>query len=122
GFHPVNTGFSPSTRARRLGRLKGSIGCALMRNLIQAGYDGRLVPVNPRYTTIHGLEAYPSVAEVDDGVDLAVIAVHISTVPNIVKECVEAGVSGAIIISAGGSGMRPRCKSVSRRRNSTASW
>jgi acetyltransferase len=103
GLHNLDKIFEPrSVAVIGASEREGSIGYALMRNLIQAGYDGRLVPVNPRYSTIHGLEAYPSVAEVDHRVDLAVIAVHISTVPNIVKECVEAGVSGAIIISAGG--------------------
>ena len=48
-----------------------------------------------------GLKAYPTLAAVPERVDLAVIATPAPTVPGIIAECVETGVKGAIIISAG---------------------
>ena len=81
---------------------RGSIGLAIMENLIQGGYEGRIIPVNPKYSKIAGIKSRGSLAQSEQSVDLAVIATPISTVPGIVRECVDAGVGGAIIISAGG--------------------
>jgi acetyltransferase len=80
----------------------GTIGTALMRNLIDGGFSGMLLPVNPKYKTIHGHECFGSVSALETGVDLAIIATPIHSVAAIVNECVEKKVGGAIIISAGG--------------------
>jgi acetyltransferase len=89
---------------------EGTIGNALMRNLLDGGFEGELFPVNPNYDALHGLKAYGSVAEVEHAPDLAVIATPILTVPDIVGECTKRGVGGGIIISAGGkeSGQKGR--------------
>ncbi len=60
-----------------------------------------MYPVNPKRPSVLGIKAYKSIAEVPDRVDLAVIVTPARTVPGVVRECVEAGVQGAIIISAG---------------------
>ncbi|MGD8769948.1 MAG: bifunctional acetate--CoA ligase family protein/GNAT family N-acetyltransferase [Desulfobacterales bacterium] len=80
----------------------GSVGSTLILNLFQSGFDGDLFPVNPRHKTIHGLKSLPSILNAERRIDLAVIATPIATVPSIVKECVQKGVKGAIIVSAGG--------------------
>ena len=80
----------------------GTIGTALMKNLIDGGFSGMLLPVNPKYKTIHGHESFGSVSALEAGVDLAIIATPIHSVADIVSECVEKKVGGAIIISAGG--------------------
>lgn len=80
----------------------GTIGNALMRNLIDGGFAGPVLPVNPKYTTISGLSCFPSVSALETGVDLAVIATPIQGVMDIVSECVEKRIGGAVIISAGG--------------------
>ena len=79
-----------------------SVGSILMLNLVQSGFEGDLFPVNPRHKTIHGLKSLPSILKAEHSIDLAVIATPIATVPDIVKECVQKGVKGAIILSAGG--------------------
>ncbi|MDX2447131.1 MAG: bifunctional acetate--CoA ligase family protein/GNAT family N-acetyltransferase [Desulfobacterales bacterium] len=80
----------------------GSIGNAIMTNLIQGNYNGKLQPVNPKYKTLHGLNVFNSVSDLEAGIDLAVISTPIQTVPDIVKECVDKKVAGAVVISAGG--------------------
>ena len=80
----------------------GSIGSALMTNLIQGGYKGTVVPIHPSKTEIHGLEAYSSVTKLAVSPDLAIIATPIAAVPGIIRQCVRAGIKGAVIISAGG--------------------
>ena len=80
----------------------GTIGNALMKNLLEGGFAGTVLPVNPKYDKIYGLSTSRSVSDLDDGVDLAVIATPIQSVPGVVQECVDKKVGGAIIISAGG--------------------
>jgi acetyltransferase len=81
---------------------KGSVGAAIMRNLIQGGYRGRIYPVNPNYRKLWDFKALPSLDKIDSKIDLVVIAVPIQDVPKIIKECVNSGVDGAVIVSAGG--------------------
>ena len=80
----------------------GTIGNALMKNLIDGGFTGTLMPVNPKYKTIHGHESFGSVSALETGTDLAIIATPMHTVVDIVSECVEKKMGGAVIISAGG--------------------
>jgi len=68
---------------------------------IESGYLGTLYPVNPQRSDIQGIHAYPSVLDVPDNVDLAVIAVVAPMVPQVMEECVKKGVKGVVIMSAG---------------------
>jgi acetyltransferase len=77
----------------------GSVGRVLLENL--KAYDGPVYPVNLRRHTVLGLPAFPNIGAVPDRVDLAIIATPAATVPDVVQECAEAGVTGAMIISAG---------------------
>lgn len=80
----------------------GSIGASLMQNLLQAEFKGRLIPVNPNRSTIFGIPAHSSIADVKQEVDLVIIATPMASVPGIVDTSVRAGVKGAVIVSAGG--------------------
>jgi len=64
-------------------------------------YQGRIYPVNPRYTSIDGIPCYPSIKDVPDDIDLALIAVNFRMVPQVLMECVEKGVKFATIFSSG---------------------
>src|SRR5829696_1509267 len=79
----------------------GSVGRTIMWNLISNPFGGTVYPANERRQNVLGIKAYPSVSEVPERVDLAVIAAPAPAVPGIIRECVESGVGGAIIISAG---------------------
>ena len=81
---------------------KGSVGAALMHNLIERGFPGQIHPINPNHKKLWKLPACPSIKDLKTPVDLAVIATPITTAPQIVKECADVGVGGAVIISAGG--------------------
>ncbi|MHC4912992.1 MAG: acetate--CoA ligase alpha subunit [Planctomycetota bacterium] len=80
---------------------KGSVGYSVIRNLIGSDYEGVVYPINPRRESILGVKVYPSVKETPDDIDLAVIATPARTVPAIVRECGESGVSGIVILTAG---------------------
>jgi acetyltransferase len=79
----------------------GSVGRAILRNLISNPFGGAVYPVNPHRPNVLGIRAYARIADVPESVDLAVVVTPAPTVPDVVRECVEAGVKGAIIISAG---------------------
>ncbi len=72
----------------------------ILKNVIN-GFKGGIYPVNPGYTEIEGLTCYPSVSEVPDPLDLAIIFVPGPAVPAIVRECAERGIQGVMIESAG---------------------
>ena len=80
----------------------GRIGTALMHNLLAGGFPGRLLPVNPKYAQIMGLPAVSAVDRLDVQVDLAVVAVPIRQVPEIIEQCAAVGIKSAVVISAGG--------------------
>ncbi|PIN70469.1 acetyl CoA synthetase subunit alpha [Candidatus Woesearchaeota archaeon CG11_big_fil_rev_8_21_14_0_20_43_8] len=80
---------------------KGSVGYAVISNIIGSDYGGVVYPVNPKRNSILGVRCYPSVLATPDKVDLAVIATPAHTVPDIIDECGRAGVRGIVILSAG---------------------
>jgi acetyltransferase len=80
---------------------EGSVGRTLLENLERGGFPGSIYPINPKRDSVLGVKAYASIAALPERVDLAVIVTPAPTVPGIVRECAQAGVPGAIIISAG---------------------
>jgi acetyltransferase len=95
-------------------------GCSLLTNLT-LGYDGPIYPVNPRYPEILGLPCYPSVSQVPDPVELALIFIPAPGVPQILEECAARGIKGAIIESGGfaevgpdGRALQDRCLEIAR--------
>ena len=80
---------------------EGSVGRTIVENIKSGRFTGQLYPVNPKRDTVLGIKAYPSIGDIPESVDLAVIVTAARTVPGIVTECAKAGVPGAVIISAG---------------------
>jgi len=78
-----------------------SVGHALMENLLENDYRGVVYPVNVKHESVHSVRAYKSVKDIDDKIDLVIIATPAATVPGIVRECGEIKAGGAVIISAG---------------------
>ena len=100
--HPLDAIFAPRNVAVIGATEKeDSVGRTLLWNLITNPFGGTVFPVNPKRTNIMGIRAYPSIADVPDQIDLAVIVTPAPTVPGVIEECVQAGAKGAIIISAG---------------------
>ncbi len=94
-FHPHIVAIIGATET------PGSVGRTVLENLKNGGFTGTIYPVNPKRDTVLGIKAYPNIASVPDKPDLAVIITPPATVPGIIRDCVQAGVRGAIIISAG---------------------
>ena len=99
---PLSVFFSPKTVAV-IGATEnaGSVGRTVLWNLFTNPFGGTVFPGKSQRTSVLGIKAYPTIAAVPEDVDLAVIATPAETVPAIMAECADAGVRGAIIISAG---------------------
>jgi len=80
---------------------QGKMGWLYMNNLITGGWQGKIYPINPSETEVQGHKAYPSVKNVPDEVDLAIIIVPPKIVPVIIQECADKGVKAAVVITAG---------------------
>jgi len=87
-------------------------GHIILKNFVRGSFNGKIYPVNPDTEPILGLKVYPSVKKIPEKVDLVVIVTPAKTVPKILKECTEAGVKSAIIISAGFSEIGKRGKKL----------
>ncbi len=77
----------------------GSVGRAVLQNLAQFG--GPVFPVNPNRPTVLGRRCHPSVAAIGEKPDLAIVATPAASVPGVIRECAAAGISAAVILSAG---------------------
>ena len=78
-----------------------SVGGRVFANLIADGFEGKIFPINPKHKKVGGLKYFPSVLDIGEEVDLALIATPARTVPGIVRDLGEAGCKNAIILSAG---------------------
>lgn len=94
-FRPGSLAVIGASRAR------GKIGNAIMRNIIESGYQGKIYPINPKEKEIEGLTSYPSIGAVPGDVDMAVISVPASKVLVAAGECGEKGVKALTVITAG---------------------
>lgn len=99
---PLDAIFAPKTVAVIGATEKaGSVGRTILWNLISSPFGGTVFPVNPKRPSVLGIKAYPNIAAVPEQVDLAIVVTPAATVPGVISECVDAGVKGAIVISAG---------------------
>ncbi len=79
----------------------GSLGTVTFRNLLDAGFDGPIHPVNPAHETVQGRACVARVQDIDGEADLAVIVTPAAAVPGVLEECGEAGIAVAVILTAG---------------------
>jgi len=79
----------------------GTIGHGVLRNLLAGEFTGPVYPINPTATAVAGVRAYPTIREVPDHVDLAVLVVPAGHVLGVVQDCVAKHVHGLVVISAG---------------------
>lgn len=94
-FHPKSIAVvGASTRA-------GTVGNDIFRNLLYAEFNGSVYPVNPKATSIFGVHAYASLADIPAAIDLAVLIVPAATILHVVDEAIAKGVKALVVISAG---------------------
>ena len=79
----------------------GKIGNSVMKNLINGGYKGQIIPIHPKSAEIMGHKAYKSVKDVPGEIDTAVFAIPAKLVAGALTECGEKGIAGAVLIPSG---------------------
>ena len=79
----------------------GKLGYDILYNLIHAGFDGPIYPVNPKADELLGLTVYKDIGSVPSPPDLAVIVIPAKMVPGAIEQCGEAGVKAAIVVTGG---------------------
>jgi acetyltransferase len=77
------------------------LGHIVLRNLVDAGFEGVVYPVNPSRESIGGIQAYASVADTPAKPDLAIVCTPAAIVPEVVRECGESGVAAIAVLSSG---------------------
>jgi acetyl coenzyme A synthetase (ADP forming)-like protein len=82
-------------------RHEGKVGYEVLTNLIRAGYEGKIFPVNPNADTIEGLKCYATIESIGQTPDLVIIVVPAKIVPAVMKQCARVGVKSVIIVTAG---------------------
>lgn len=78
-----------------------TVGRTIFENLLHGGFHGKVYAVNSKHPEVLGVKTYPSIRDIPEAVDLAVVATPAATVSQIIAECVSAGVKSAVVISAG---------------------
>ncbi|OHB75137.1 MAG: acyl-CoA synthetase [Planctomycetes bacterium RBG_16_55_9] len=94
--------FSPKSVAIvGASRHPGKVGYEILANMLAAGYEGQIFPVNPRAQTLADLRCYPDLPSIGQVPELVVIIVPAEAVPDVLKQCAKVGAKSVVIISAG---------------------
>ena len=80
---------------------KGKVGYEILKNMIDAGFEGKILPINPNAKSIEGLECHPDLESLGQTPELVIIIVPAKIVPAIMQQCAKVGVKSVIIITAG---------------------
>ena len=93
---------------------ENSLGNVLVRNMLEAGFKGKLFAVNPKYDQVFGVPCYKSVEDIPQRLDLVVITTKADRVPAIVDACGRAGTKAAVVIPSGFADAGPRGKMLEK--------
>ena len=94
--------FNPKTIAVvGASRKEGSIGRAILKNIIDFGYEGTLYPVNPNTSSVNSIKCYPNLASIPEQIDLMIVVTPANLVLSIFVEAVKLHIKSAVIITAG---------------------
>ncbi|MEV3964991.1 GNAT family N-acetyltransferase [Nocardia sp. NPDC050193] len=77
------------------------VGGVVLANLLDGTFQGAVYPVNPGRRSVRGVHAYPTVRDIPDEVDLAVVAVPAAAIGSVLDDCMTKGVKGLLVLSAG---------------------
>ncbi|WP_371168457.1 GNAT family N-acetyltransferase [Aliiroseovarius sp. 2305UL8-7] len=104
---PLSSLFDPQTVAVfGASATSGSIGAICYENLVSSGFEGAIIPVNPKHSAISDQKCHSSLASTGKDVDLAVIATPQSALSDVIDDCIQSGVKSAAILTGGLAGSR----------------
>jgi acetyltransferase len=94
-FNPKSVAIVGASRQR------GKVGYEILSNTIEAGFKGKIFPVNPNADEIDGVKCFPDLQSIGQIPDLVIIVVPANAVPAVMQQCANAGVQSVVIITAG---------------------
>jgi acetyltransferase len=98
----LNNFFNPQSLAViGASESKGKVGHAVIKNIIDFGFPGKIYPVNPKAEKIMGISAYPSIGDIQESIDLCIMIIPPKAVLEAIEQCGKAGIHSIVIISAG---------------------
>lgn len=77
------------------------IGGRPINNLLLTGFEGKMYPVNPKYTEVQGLQSYADISELPGPIDCAIVAVPVAGLIDTARACADSGVRSAVIFTSG---------------------
>jgi acyl-CoA synthetase (NDP forming) len=97
------TSFFEAQSIAVIGSMRESFfgGYVVIKSLLNAGFKGRIYPINPSYKEVHGLKVYPALRDIPEELDLVLIMIGCRSVPEILRECADKGVRSVIVVSDG---------------------
>jgi acetyltransferase len=96
---------------------QGSLGGAVLRNIVDAGFEGKVYPVNARgYKEVAGIKAFSKISQLPKGIELAIICTPADTVDKIITSLAKANIPAAVIMTGGTARIRSRRFTPSRSR------
>jgi len=100
----------------------GKWGSIILFNILNGGFDGTVYPVNPNERSIMELPCYPTVGDIPEPVDLAMITTPAQTVPSLIDECGAKGIPFVIVVTSnfsetGSKGAKLECEIVEKARS-----
>jgi len=76
-------------------------GYQTIRTLLDEKYEGKIYPINPKEKSILGFKCYQSVTDIDEPIDVALVATPAKTLPSVLEDCGKKGVKGAVVLAGG---------------------
>ncbi len=102
GLMSINSLFYPKSIAIiGASSREKTVGNDVVKNLVNQGYQGKIIPINPKIEELYGVKVYPDLYSVKEEIDLAVVAIPAKFVPKNLEEAAKKGIKAAIVISAG---------------------
>ena len=98
--HPLEEILHPQSIAVVGASGSGGRGSGFLSPLLELGFKGKIYPVNPKYSEIEGMKAYPSLREIPDSVDYVISAVPAPEVLKMLEDCSQKGVKGVHLFTA----------------------
>lgn len=76
-------------------------GYVVIKTLLNAGFKGRIFPVNPSYQKVLGLKVYPSLKDISEKIDLVFLIINRRSVPDMMRTCADKGIKAVVVVADG---------------------
>src|SRR4030043_1629879 len=76
-------------------------GYVVIKTLLNAGFKGKIFPVNPSYQKVLSLKVYPSLKDISEKIDLVFLIINRRSVPDMMRTCADKGIKAVVVVADG---------------------